>query len=312
MAVFTGGMTGTMKCFIAGTLIATETGFAGIESIKPGDVVLSTNADTMETGYKKVLEKYVRKTRELVHIIAGGEEIVSTPDHPYYVAGRGFVNACQLCIGSPLLDADGRVFETEQIYKEYLEEDEEVTVYNFQVEDWHTYHVGKMEVLVHNAEYGSGSKAIDYVKLSDELGNKIEMDGYKIIDIEDAATANADWADMGYDLPPVAAGTKAYNVEAGNYQYARVFKEGVNKPKSPFILRADDIEGLSASEIAEKYALPQVPDKIVYPQIPSETPLEVSTVGPQEEWGTLGGDAQYAIKDVLLDDDWFTDIHDLK
>ena len=153
LAVFTGGMTGTMKCFIAGTLIAIETGFAGIESIKPGDLVLSTNADTMESGYKKVLEKYVRKTRELVHIIAGGEEIVSTPDHPYYVAGRGFVNACQLCIGSPLLDADGRVLETEQIYKESLEEDEEVTVYNFQVEEWHTYHVGEMEVLVHNAEY---------------------------------------------------------------------------------------------------------------------------------------------------------------
>ena len=93
LSVFTGGMTGTMKCFIAGTLIATETGFAGIESIKPGDLVLSTNADTMHTGYKKVLEKYVRKTKELVHIIAGGEEIVSTPDHPYYVAGRGFVNA---------------------------------------------------------------------------------------------------------------------------------------------------------------------------------------------------------------------------
>lgn len=108
---------------------------------------------------------------------------------------------------------------------------------------------------------------------------------------------------MGYDLPPVADGTKAYNVEAGNHQYARVFKDGVNKPKSPFILRADDIQGLNASEIAEKYALPQVPDKIVYPKIPSDTPLEVSIVGPQKTWGTLGGDAQYAIKDVFLEDD---------
>ena len=162
LAVFTGGMTGTMKCFIAGTLIATETGFARIESIKPGDLVLSTNADTMETGYKKVLEKYVRKTKELVHIIAGGKEIVSTPDHPYYVAGRGFVNACQLCIGSPLLDSDGKVLEVEQIYKEQLEKNEEVTVYNFQVEDWHTYHVGEMEVLVHNAEYGSERNAKIY------------------------------------------------------------------------------------------------------------------------------------------------------
>ena len=110
---------------------------------------------------KKVLEKYVRKTRELVHIVVGGEKIVSTADHPYFVVGRGFVNAGQLCIGSPLQDANGKILEVEQIYKEYLEEDEEVTVYNFQVEDWHTYHVGEMEVLVHNAGpgYESGSKA---------------------------------------------------------------------------------------------------------------------------------------------------------
>lgn len=119
--------------------------------------------------------------------------------------------------------------------------------------------------------YQSGSKTIDYVKLSDELGNEITLDGCKIINIKDATTANADWADMGYDLPPVAAGTKVYNVEAGNHKYARVFKDGVNKPKSPFILRADDIKGLSAVEIAEKYALPQIPDKIVYLKIPRYT-----------------------------------------
>ena len=32
--------------------------------------------------------------------------------------------------------------------------------------------------------YQSGSKTIDYIKLSDELGRKIENDGYKIIDIK--------------------------------------------------------------------------------------------------------------------------------
>lgn len=182
IAVFTGGMTSTMKCFIAGTLIATELGFARIESIKPGDLVLSTNSDTMETGYKKVLEKYVRKTRELVHIVVGGEEIVSTPDHPYFVVGRGFINAGQLCIGSPLQNADGKILEVEQIYKEYLEEDEEVTVYNFQVEDWHTYHVGEMEVLVHNAGVGynsdNGTNLINK-PLSDMSDAELKNLGYK-------------------------------------------------------------------------------------------------------------------------------------
>lgn len=69
---------------------------------------------------------------------------------------------------------------------------------------------------------------------------------------------------------------------------------------------------MSASEIAEKYALPQVPDKVVYLEIPSEIPLEVSIVGPQEMWNTLGGEVQYAIKDVFLEDDWFKNIVDLK
>lgn len=69
---------------------------------------------------------------------------------------------------------------------------------------------------------------------------------------------------------------------------------------------------MSPEQIAEKYALPQVPDKIVYPKIPENIPLEVSIAGPQEAWGTVGGDVQYAIKDAFLEDDWFTDVHSLE
>lgn len=44
---------------------------------------------------------------------------------------------------------------------------------------------------------------------------------------------------------------------------------------------------------------------MVYLKILSKAPLEVSIVGSQEMWGTLGGDVQNVIKDVQLDDDWF-------
>ncbi len=37
VAVFTGGMTTTMKCFVAGTLVMTAVGLVAIENIKPGD-----------------------------------------------------------------------------------------------------------------------------------------------------------------------------------------------------------------------------------------------------------------------------------
>jgi hypothetical protein len=64
-------------------------------------------------------------------------------------------------------------------------------------------------------------------------------------------------------------------------------------------LRVADIIGLNAMEIAEKYSLSQIHDRVVF-------------VESQEIWGTLGGDIQYAIKDVLLEDKWFSNIIELK
>ena len=160
----------------------------------------------------------------------------------------------------------------------------------------------------------SNLKIPDYTKLGSLLGIKLNDEGYKIINTKTADQANADWADMGFDKLPIALGTSVFNVEAGNKSYSRVFCEGYNYPKSRFILRTEDIEGLSAQEIADKYALPRVPNKIVYVEIPENTPIEVSIVGPQEFNGirTYGGDIQYAIKDILLIDEWFTNIEDLK
>ena len=38
VAVFTGGMTTTMKCFVAGTVVLTASGLIAIEKIKVGDI----------------------------------------------------------------------------------------------------------------------------------------------------------------------------------------------------------------------------------------------------------------------------------
>ena len=80
-----------------------------------------------------------------------GEEIVTTVDHPFYVQGRGFVEAGKLLVGDKLLDVNGNVLLVENLDVELT--DDSVKVYNFQVEDYHTYHVSGFGVLVHNAEY---------------------------------------------------------------------------------------------------------------------------------------------------------------
>lgn len=52
-AAFSGGYVRTVACFIAGTVIATVDGFVQIENIKKGDIVLSTDVDTMRARYIK-------------------------------------------------------------------------------------------------------------------------------------------------------------------------------------------------------------------------------------------------------------------
>ena len=90
----------------------------------------------------------------LVHLTVNGEEIVTTVDHPFYVKNQGFIKAGELIVGDELLDVNGNVLLVEKFNVELT--DKPVKVYNFQVEDFHTYHVGRLGVLVHNAgkEYG--------------------------------------------------------------------------------------------------------------------------------------------------------------
>ena len=76
---------------------------------------------------------------------------------------RGFVNAGELKIGDELLDSSGNILFVEKFDVELTEKP--TKVYNFQVEDFHTYYVGENGVWVHNAgkDY-SGKTQEKYMK----------------------------------------------------------------------------------------------------------------------------------------------------
>ena len=76
------------------------------------------------------------------------EEIVTTELHLFYVEGLGFVQAGCLQEGYELKCLDGSKETITGIRVEWLEE--AITVYNFEVADYHTYYVGDGDVLVHN------------------------------------------------------------------------------------------------------------------------------------------------------------------
>ena len=142
------------KCFVAGTMVVTAAGLVAIENIQPGDMVLAANEETGEYAYKEVVRTFVNTTEEITHVtISNGEgvqEVIdSTPQHPFYVEGKGWVEASALHAGMTIWFANGTKGTVEDISNEGLEEP--VTVYNFEVADFHTYFVGECGVLVHNA-----------------------------------------------------------------------------------------------------------------------------------------------------------------
>ena len=162
-AAFTGGMCSTMQCFVAGTLVLTANGLMHIEAIKVGDKVYATDTDSMEVSLKPVVETYVRETTKLVHLTINGEKVVSTFDHPFFVKGKGFVNAEALWIGAELVNNEGKTLTVEEIYKEYIDEGT-VKVYNFKGDESHTYFVGNNCILVHNADYAPRTPKKDVIR----------------------------------------------------------------------------------------------------------------------------------------------------
>ena len=135
-------------CFTAGTKIHTKDGFKAIETIKAGDYVWSENPETHEKALKKVKKIFVREKDSVVRLSINGEVIETTNEHPFYVENHGWTNASDLKVGDKVRLEDGTTGIVEKAKHAAL--DTSVTVYNFEVEDFHTYYVSEQKVLVHN------------------------------------------------------------------------------------------------------------------------------------------------------------------
>lgn len=136
------------SCFVAGTRIKTAEGDKNIEDIQAGDEVYACDVETGEVGLKKVKRTFIHEETIIVHVTIENTTIETTTEHPFYVEGYGFKYACDLQPGDEIRQLDGTTAEVQKIEYEYL--DEPIYVYNFEVEDWHTYYVSDIGALVHN------------------------------------------------------------------------------------------------------------------------------------------------------------------
>ena len=130
-------------------MIKTDDGYKEIKDIEVGDLVYSEDPLTGEKGLKKVTNVFVNETSVIVRVFVEDEEIETTPTHPFWVIGKGWVAAGDMEVGDKvyLYSCDSR--EIKELKFEHL--DSPIKVYNFEVEDWHTYFVSEQDVFVHNS-----------------------------------------------------------------------------------------------------------------------------------------------------------------
>ena len=142
-----GGLTSDV-CFVAGTTVLASTGYVAIETIEAGDYVWASDPETGEVALKQVVQTFVNKATELIHVTVKDEEIICTTEHPFYSPVKGWTAACKLRAGDILVTVNGEYVVVEKVQHEILETP--VKVYNFEVEGFHTYYVSGISVLVHN------------------------------------------------------------------------------------------------------------------------------------------------------------------
>lgn len=134
-------------CVPEGTEIITKDGPKPIEQIQIGDLVLAKDTDTGKQAYKPVVNLFSRENTEIYNLGVQGKTIQSTGNHPFWVIGKGWVTADELAPGDLLETQIGDTVVLESVALS----DTLSKVYNFEVEEFHTYYLSEFALLTHNS-----------------------------------------------------------------------------------------------------------------------------------------------------------------
>lgn len=134
-----------------------------IEDIVPGDRVWAWKPEQRTWSRCRVRRLFRRPAQRVVTVAcrdtAGGEEnFAATLEHPFWVAGRGWTAAARLREGDILRSLHGRA--SVQVVR-VVDEGATRDVYNFEVEEAHSYCIGRHGVLVHNDSQQPAHKVAD-------------------------------------------------------------------------------------------------------------------------------------------------------
>jgi hypothetical protein len=133
-------------------LVQTDSGLKSIETFVGGEMVWARNDQTLEYGYRPVVATKATPDQELYEIVVINNEqhketYYTTAEHPFWIKDHGWRKASLLEAGMTLLDRNNNDLH---VVSQKLTSELD-TVFNIQVQDAETYHIGELGVWVHNA-----------------------------------------------------------------------------------------------------------------------------------------------------------------
>ncbi|KFE70050.1 polymorphic toxin-type HINT domain-containing protein [Hyalangium minutum] len=140
------------QCFVAGTPVLTQEGLKPIEQIVEGELVWSRNEETGQSDWRPVVRTFVTPDQPVLRLEltdeAGQRTVLGvTGEHPFWVKDLGWVGASSLLPGQQVASAHGGWLKVGAATWEQAR----ATVFNFEVEEFHTYFVGDVGAWVHNS-----------------------------------------------------------------------------------------------------------------------------------------------------------------
>ncbi len=149
---------------------------------------------------------------------------------------------------------------------------------------------------------GGASDVLDITK----LGTKLLKEGFTKLS---SKTINKAFTEAGQNAPyDEGVDVVEGSIKEGGEIFVRVHGEG-NKA-SKWMMKSSEIEGLSAEQIKDKFALPELPTQVSDVNVPSGTKVRIGTAGKVDGWGDGGGGQVEVLQ--RLPEDAFTNTRNLE
>lgn len=195
--------------FVAGTLVESSHGLVPIETLVVGDTVWAIDPQTNQAGYYPITWTTAHTATMVIVLTVqpltdtlglAQEQILATDHHPFWVYGRGWIDASKLRVGDRLLGDAGYTITVVDVDVEL----QSVMVYNFTVDTLHTYTIGHAGILVHNT---GCDETVSYYRI--QGGDDLKQRSFYHITVDEDGI--------------VRFARKNINISRGNLDHAKYF-----------------------------------------------------------------------------------------